>query len=355
MNSAVPRINIERVAQSRAAVDIAGSEIPFSSVFSDHMLVATFRDGRWKQADIRRYGSLDITPSASSLNYGLSVFEGLKAHRTVGGEIALFRPRESAARLNRSARRLALPEVPEQLFVDGLKELLRLDRAWVPQHDRGALYVRPILFSIDPSVRVKPPEQCLFVIFTLPFTYTFAAPLDLLIDEEHVRAFPGGTGDIKSAGNYAAAMLAERRAQIAGFNGVLWLDAEHRRYVEECGVMNLFFVIEDSVVTPALSGTILPGITRDSAITLLRDMGKNVVERPLPVQDLLSAHENGTLKECFGTATAVTLARIRRIRHRERDIMLPTSEQSLAVALRQRLIAVATGEMPDPYSWLEIV
>lgn len=352
--AAIPALGIQRTLASRAASVASAEQIAFSSVFSDHMLVASFRDGRWQEAVIREYGALALPPNISALQYGLSVFEGLKAHRTVDGHVALFRPSANAARLNRSAARLAMPEVPEQLFLQGLRELVKLDREWVPAADRGALYIRPCLFSVDPSVRVKSPEECLFVIFTFPFTNYYRGAVDLLVSERYVRAFPGGTGDVKPAGNYAPALLAEREAQQAGFHSVLWLDGVERAYIEECGVMNVFFVLGDTVVTPPLGGTILAGVTRDSALTVLRDLGLRVVERPVALQEVLAAHDDGSLRECFGTGTAATVSPVRRIRYRDRDIELPLAgESSVGATLRDRLVAIATGRSPDTHGWLD--
>jgi len=356
MSADVPPIRVERVQVSRVAQVQAAKEIAFSSVFSDHMLVAAFRNGRWQDATIREYGPLALPPNISSLQYGLSVFEGLKAHRTPNGRVALFRPRDNAARLNRSAFRMTLPEVPERLFLDGLRELVRLDQAWTPSLEQGALYIRPCLFSIDPSVRVKPPEECLFVIVTFPFTSYYTGALDLLAEERYARAFPGGTGDIKAAGNYAPAMLAEREARNAGFHSVLWLDGETHSFVEECGVMNVFFLIGDSVVTPALNGNILAGITRNSAIRVMRDVGIEVIERAISVDELLAAHDNGTLKECFGTGTAATLSHVQRIRVRGHDIRFPPiTERSLGATVRNRLVQIATGQITDTCEWLDYV
>ena len=347
-------LTIQRTPASRAASGANAEQIAFSSIFSDHMLVASFRAGGWQEAAIREYGALPLPPNISALQYGLSVFEGLKAHRTTDGKVALFRPAANVARLNRSAARLAMPEVPEQLFLHGLRELVKLDRDWVPPADRGALYIRPCLFSVDPSVRVKPPEECLFVIFTFPFTHYYRGAVDLLVSEQYVRAFPGGTGDIKPAGNYAPTLVAEREAQQAGLHSVLWLDGVERTYVEECGVMNTFFVLSDTVVTPPLGGTILPGVTRDSALTVLRDLGLRVVERRIALQEILGAHEDGSLRECFGTGTAATVSPVRRIRYRNRDIDLPSaSDGSIGATLRDRLIAIATGRSPDTHGWLE--
>lgn len=345
---------IEPSSHSRLPEDL--SSVEFSSVFSDHMLTATYSDGSWHGMAISPYGPLSLPPSISALQYGISVFEGLKAHRTANGDVAVFRPRENARRLNRSATRLAMPSFPEDAFMSGLRELVRLDSAWVPPAGQGALYVRPCLFSIDTSVRVKPANEYLFVIFTFPFGSYYSAPVDVLVAEQHVRSFPGGTGAVKAAGNYSSALVADLEARRAGFSTVMWLDGVHRKYVEECGVMNAFFVIDDVVITPSLNGSILPGITRDSALTLLREMGLCVIERLVSIDEVLSAHERGSLRECFGTGTAATLSQVHRIRYRDREIALPPVEnQVIGASLRDRLIGIATGRVADSHGWLEKV
>jgi branched-chain amino acid aminotransferase len=208
----------------------------------------------------------------------------------------LFRPWENARRLNRSASRLAMPEAPEPLFLEGLRELLQLDREWVPPTSAGALYIRPCLFSIEESIRVSPAEHYLFTIVTCPVGAYFSAPVDVLVTNRYVRTFPGGTGDVKPAGNYAPGLLAEREARAQGFTAVMWLDGREQRYVEGCGVMNVFFVIDDRVLTPELSGTILAGVTRDSVITLLHEMGLDIVERRVSVDELVESHTQGRLR-----------------------------------------------------------
>jgi branched-chain amino acid aminotransferase len=249
-----------------------------------------------------------------------------------------------------------MPAVPESIFLDGLRELVHLDQAWIPPADMGALYIRPILFSVDPSIRVKPAESFRFIILTSPFGAYFAAPVDALVSEQYVRAFPGGTGDIKPAGNYAAALLADQEAREAGFHTVMWLDAQERRYVEESGVMNVFFVFRDHVATPALTGTILPGITRDSVITLLRDMGHHVREDRISIDDVFKSHERGGLLECFGTGTAATVSHVRRIRYRDQALELPpVEERKVGPAAREKLLAIMTGKEPDPHGWIEAV
>lgn len=346
---------VERVTKSRVQeVDLAN--LPFSSVFSDHMFCAEFHDGRWSGGRIQPYGPVPLSPSITGLHYGISVFEGMKAHKAADGHPLLFRPRENARRFQRSAARLAMPPVPEAMFLDALRELVQLDRAWIPPADSGALYIRPVLFSTDPSIRVKPADHCQFIIFTFPFGAYFSAPVDVLVSERYVRAYPGGTGDTKPAGNYAAALLADQEARDAGFGAVMWLDATEHRYVEECGVMNVFFVIGEEVVTPALSGTILPGITRDSVITLLRDMGYRLKEERVSIDDLFRHHDNGRLLECFGTGTAATVSHVGRIRYRDRTMTLPPVEKRpIGPAVREKLLAVMTGREPDPRGWIERV
>ena len=355
MTTGTTKFATERVRQSRVtAVDF--SDLPFGTAFSDHMLLAEFRDGSWGDLTIKPYGPLALPPNISALQYGVSVFEGLKAHRSPAGDILLFRPSVNARRLDRSAARLAMPSLPEGLFVEGLRELLKLDRRWVPPTELGSLYIRPVLFSVDESIRVKPAERYMYVVFTCPVGPYFTAPLEVLITDRYVRAFPGGTGDIKPAGNYAPTLLAEQEARAAGFHHVIWLDGVERRFIEECGVMNIFFVIDDRVVTPPLGGTILPGVLRDSVLRLLLDMGLKVEERRFSVEELIDSHSSGSLRECFGTGTAATVSHVKRIRYRDQDLMLPEIEQrTVGPAVRERLVNIMTGRSHDPYGWIERV
>jgi branched-chain amino acid aminotransferase len=249
-----------------------------------------------------------------------------------------------------------MPEVPEPLFMDGLRALVRLDREWVPPTNAGALYIRPCLFSIEESIRVKPAEHYVFIVFTCPVGAYFTAPVDVLVTDRYVRAFPGGTGDVKPGGNYAAALLAEREAGGKGFHTVMWLDGREQRYVEECGVMNVFFVVDGRVITPELSGTILAGVTRDSVITLLRDVGLDVQERRVSVDELVESYSQGRLRECFGTGTAATVSHIRRIRYQDHELLLPpVEERAIGPEVRGRLLAIMTGQAPDSHGWIERV
>jgi branched-chain amino acid aminotransferase len=348
-----PEIRIERAAESRWSEAQAAAPA-FGRVFGDHMLVAEYHDGAWHDPVIRPYGPLPLPPSISALHYGQAAFEGMKAHRSPAGEVLLFRPRENALRFQRSAERLAMPPVPEDLFLGGLRALLRLDERWVPAIGAGALYIRPVIFSSDPAIGVRAGERYLFVIMTCPFGAYFASPVDVFVTRRFARAFPGGTGDVKPAGNYGPALLAEREARAQGCQSVLWLDAREQRYVEECGVMNVFFVIGDRVVTPALSGTILPGVTRDSVITLLRDAGWTVEERQVGIDELTEAHAAGRLREAFGTGTAATVTHIKRIHCDGKDLVLPPIENRRAgPEARERLTAIMIGAAADPHGWVE--
>jgi branched-chain amino acid aminotransferase len=345
-------IEVRRIAKSRIDErDLSAQS--FGTVFCDHMLVAECQDGEWTDARIEPYGPLLLPPSISGLQYGISVFEGHKAFRTVRGEVVLFRPHKNWERLGRSCRRLVLPEVPEDIYIEGLKELIRIDQDWVPGPDEGALYIRPCVFATDAALRVGPPSVCRFVIFTCAVGRYYPAPLRLLVTTDHVRAFPGGTGNVKPAGNYAPALLAEAQARRRGFSGVLWLDGRERRFVEEAGVMNVFFVIDGTVVTPGLSDTILPGITRDSVITLLETMGIPVEERPVAIDEIVAAHATGRLRECFGTGTAATISHVVEISYQGKTLTLPpVADREIAPAVLTSLTALRTGRQPDHLGWL---
>jgi branched-chain amino acid aminotransferase len=345
-------IPITRTRESRLS-EALRENAEFGCVFSDHMLVAENHNGKWNEPEILPYGPMSLQPSISTLHYGQSIFEGFKAHRTAAGGIALFRPKDNYARLNRSAARLAMPNVPEALFFDGISELVRLDREWAPHREGGALYVRPLYFALDESLMVRPARRYRLVVFTCPVGPYFSEPIHLLAEEHFVRAFPGGTGDIKASGNYAGGLLAARMAQEQGFHNVLWLDAAEHRFVEEVGVMNVFFVIGRTAITPPLSGTILPGVTRDCVITLLRETGVPTEERAISIDEIFVANARGKLTEAFGAGTAAIVAPIASIYHRDREVRLPLEPQpSIGNAVRSRLQAIQTGREPDSHGWL---
>jgi branched-chain amino acid aminotransferase len=349
MPQAIP---VSRVSKSRLTEALRESS-EFGCTFSDHMFVADWEAGSWKPPQIVPFGPISFSPALTPFHYGQAIFEGFKAHRTANGGVALFRPRENFARLSRSAERLAMPQVPKSLFLDGVVELVRLDRDWIPHREGGSLYIRPVYFGVEDTLLVRPANRYRLIIMTSPVGPYFSQPIRLLAEERFVRAFPGGTGDSKAAGNYAGGLLAARLAQEKGFHNVLWLDGIERRYVEESGVMNIAFVIDGKVVTPPLGGTILPGVTRDSALTLLREMGVPVEERRVTIDELLSAHAAGKLTEAFGIGTAAIIAPIALIHYREHDISFAgPRESSIATKLRSRLVAIQTGREADSHHWL---
>jgi branched-chain amino acid aminotransferase len=318
------------------------------------MLVADCTSGVWGEPEIRPYGPLPMSPALSALHYGQSIFEGFKAYRTARGP-AIFRMRDNYQRLNRSAARLCMPPLPEDTFMAGIAALVQLDREWVPERAGGALYIRPIYFATDEALSVKPSASYRFAVITSPVPPYFSGTVHLRAEETYVRAFPGGTGDIKPAGNYAGAMLAAQQAQAEGFQNVLWLDGVEHRWVEEGGLMNLVFAIDGAVVTPPLAGTILPGIVRESFLTLAREMGLDVEERPVGIDELFSLHAQGRLTEGAGVGTGVAFAPLGRIRWRDREIDLTPAAGSVLGRIADRLDAIRTGKVPDSRGWVMYV
>lgn len=352
MNTLEHSVHITPVEASRLdQVDMRN--LPFGRVFSDHMLVVHYREGKWQRPEIMPYGKLELAPSISSLNYGQSIFEGMKAHRGPAGEAILFRPDANLRRMNRSARRMSMPTIPEEVFMDGLKALIKQDEAWIPTLEQGALYIRPLYFATDEFIGVRASETYTFVIFTCPVGPYYSEPVKLLATKDFIRAAIGGTGSAKTSGNYAAAMLPDALAKKQGYHNVLWLDAKEHRYIEECGTMNVFFVIDGTVITPPLGGTILPGITRNSLLRLLKDAGKPVEVRPISIYEVEEAYEEGSLEEVFGAGTAASVSHISTIGFNGRDMFLPPVEdRPISNWLGERLNAIKTGRGEDPYQWV---
>ena len=355
MSSAVtssPAIRVRRVAESRLPqVDLAN--VPFGRVYSDHMLSARCEDGVWDEPEIVPFGDISLHPATAVLHYAQAIFEGMKAHLTDDGTPVLFRPEENWRRMNRSARRMVMAEVPEEIFLGGIRELVRLDREWIPANEHGSLYIRPFLFASDPYIGVSPSREYRFYVMTAPVGAYYEGSVSLYVTRKWIRAAEGGIGEAKAAGNYSASYYGMKEAREHGCDNVLWLDSREHRFVEECGTMNMMFVIGDRVVTPPLGGTILPGITRDSAIQLLRDqMGRTVEERPLSIEEVAGAGEAGTLHECFGVGTAAVVTPVARLTGGGVQVRLP-EETPLQNELRDRLTGIRLGRRPDPYGWVD--
>ncbi|MCI4666903.1 MAG: branched-chain amino acid aminotransferase [Bacteroidia bacterium] len=348
-------LKITQASETRIS-EIDMNNIPFGRVFSDHMLVAHCINGEWQQAEIKPYAPLNLTPANSALNYGQSVFEGMKAHKSPEGRPVLFRARENWLRINYSAHRMAMPPIPEEIFMEGIRELVKLDSNWLPNPDQGALYLRPLYFAADEYIGVKASDNYTFVVFTCPVGPYYSEPVNLLVNKDYIRAAIGGTGAAKAAGNYASAMLPDKMAKANGYHNVMWLDARHGEYVEECGTMNIFFVIDGEVVTPRLTGTILPGITRNSCIQLMEANGYKVTARQVSVYELQQAYREGKLEECFGTGTAATVSHVAKIGFGGEEWVLPAvSERKIGPWLYNALMDYRLGAVEDTFGWVELL
>ena len=343
-------LKVTRAAESRLT-EAVREQSPFGSAFADHVLVADYANGRWGEPEIRPYGPMPLSPALVALHYAQSLFEGFKAYRTPRGP-AIFRMHDNYLRLNRSAARLCMPAVPEDIFMAGITALVQIDREWAPTGAGAALYIRPLYFATDETLSVTPSATYRFIVMTSPVPPYFSGMVHLRAEERYVRAFPGGTGDIKPAGNYAGAMLAIHEAKTEGFHNVLWLDGIEHRWIEEGGLMNVVFTVDEGVVTPPLTGTILPGIVRDSFLTVARDLGVRVDERPIAIDELFDLHAAGRLSEGAGVGTGVALAPLGRIRWRDREIDLTPKGDSLLGRIGAALDAIRTGKAPDPRGWV---
>ena len=345
-------VRIQKRLHSRIS-EIDMNNIPFGREFSDHMLVINYTNGKWQQPEIRPYGPLAFTPAMSALNYGQSIFEGMKAYRGDDGDIRLFRIKDNITRMNRSAERMCMPVIPEALFENGLRQLLELDKDWVPRQEQGSLYIRPLMYATDDYIGVKSSDDYQFVIFTCPVGLYYKEPVNLLVTKEFVRAAIGGTGAAKAAGNYAAAMLPDKIAKAQGYHNILWLDGRDHLYIEECGTMNVFFVVGDTVLTPRLVGTILPGITRKSVLRLLRENGYKLEVRRISIHEIEEAYEEGLLKETFGTGTAASIAHVNMIGFQGKQMYLPpVEERKIGNWLSDTLNGIKFGNIEDPFHWV---
>lgn len=344
-------IKIHLTEKSRIG-ELDENNIGFGKIFSDHMFQVNWDGEKWTNAQILPYGSLSLSPATSALHYGQSIFEGLKAFNT-GTEIGIFRPEENWKRLNVSARRMVMPEVPRELFMEGLVKLVDIDRQWVPKSSGSSLYIRPFMFATDDYVGVKPSGKYTLIIFCCPVGPYYDKPLRVKVEEEFSRAAPGGTGFTKCAGNYGASMYPTRLAQDEGYDQVLWTDPVTHEFVEETGTTNFFAVIGDKVISPVLDGTLLAGITRDSIIQILKQEGHTVEERKLGVAELKEAFAKGQLKELFITGTAATLINLVGFGHHGHfyDVMAQ-GDTSISKKAKQIMDDLRYGKIADTFGWM---
>src|SRR5689334_1548674 len=306
-------IPVTKVERSKLN-DIPLENIPFGKYFTDHMLEADYENGEWKNVEIKPYQPLLMSPSLAALHYGQAIFEGIKAYKDQKGDSYIFRPQDNFQRFNVSAERMQMPAVPEEIFMEGMKQLVALDKNWIPQKEDHSLYIRPFMFASDEVIGVKPSENYKFMIILSPTGPYYNAPMRIYVEEQYVRAVPGGVGYAKAAGNYGAAMYATAQAKKKGYDQVLWTDAFEHKYVQEIGTMNVIFIIGNKAVTPDLGqGTILAGVTRDSALTLLKEAGFEIEERAISIDEIMEAYKAGVLHEVFGTGTAATITMIKEL------------------------------------------
>lgn len=331
------------------------NNIPFGRVFADHMFIIDYEEGEWKNGRILPYGNLSLSPALSCIHYGQAIFEGMKAYNSPSEDILLFRPLENQKRLNKSAERMCMPSVPEDIFMSGLETLLNIDAAWIPDQEGSSLYIRPFMIGTDDYLGVKPSSKYSFIIYFCPVGSYYNQHLRIQVEEKYVRAAAGGVGYAKAAGNYAASMYPASLVQKNGYQQLLWTDAIEHKYIEELGTSNFFALIDDTLVTPQLEGTILDGITRRSVITLAKHLGMKVEEKRFEVAELIEAAKNGSLKEAFATGTAATLAKIETINFRGTDYNLDVDSSVVAEELANKLDAIKNGHAEDPFGWVHTV
>lgn len=345
-------IDITKANQSRVN-EVDFDDIPFGRVFSDHMFVADYEDGEWKDFRIVPFGPFSMHPASMVLHYGQAIFEGMKASKNLDDRPMFFRPEMHARRINASAQRICMPNIPEDLFLEALHTLVSLDQGWIPPKEGSALYIRPFMFANDEFIGVRPSSKYRFIIFTGPVGPYYPKPVRLIAEQQYVRAFKGGTGEAKAAGNYAASLLPARIAQEKGYDQVMWMDGREFKYIQEVGTMNIFFVINGKVITPATDGAILKGITRDSVLTILRDKGYEVIEKPVHIEEIVAAYDAGTLQEVFGTGTAAVVSHVAEIAYGDNVMHLPSIEdRQVGNMVKDVIDGLRSGRVEDTYGWI---
>ena len=334
-----------------ASMDL--NNIPFGKYFTDHMLEANYENGEWGAVEIKPYQALTIDPACAALHYGTAIFAGIKAYKSREGKVFIFRPEDNFKRFNISAERMEMPVIPEEIFMEGMKQLVRLDQKWIPAKADHSLYIRPFMFSTDEVIGVKPSSKYKFMIILSPTGPYYSAPMRIYAEEKFVRAVEGGVGYTKNAGNYGSSMHATAEAKRKGFDQVLWMDAFEHKYVQECGTMNVFFIIGNSAITPSIDeGTILAGVTRDSVIQILKDMGLKVEERRLGMDEIIEAYKNKDLTEIFGTGTAATISPIKELLYKDFVMTFETEKWKVAPEVKRRLNDIKEGRAEDKYHWM---
>jgi branched-chain amino acid aminotransferase len=348
-------IKICKAANSRLN-EIDFKNLQFGKHFSDHMLICDYHDGQWHEPTIVPFANLSLSPATLALHYGQTVFEGMKAFRMVDGRINIFRMERHYDRFARSLQRMSMAVVPKGIFVEGLKALVDLDKDWIPQETDCALYLRPFVIATENAFGVKVSSDYRFIIFTAPVPSVYSKPIKVKVETQYIRAAKGGTGFAKCGGNYGASFYPTQLARQQGYDQLLWTDAAHHKFIEESGMMNVAFVIDDIIVTPPSSETVLDGVTKDSLLTLANDLEFRVEERPVSLDELESAFRKNSITEAFGVGTAAVVAPIKTININDNDLHLPEySHENLSHKLKQKLERIRAGRDEDVYNWCHVV
>ena len=328
------------------------NNIPFGKIYSDHMFVVDYIDGKWDNPEIKPLELMPTHPGNLAWHYGQAIFEGMKATLSKDGTPLLFRPEKHIERLNASAERMCMATLPEDLFHDAIRTFVALESAWIPPQEGSALYIRPMMYATDATIGVRPSDTYRFVILGLPVGPYYANPVKLKAADTYVRACKGGVGEAKTAGNYAASLLPAKIAREEGYDQMMWLDGHEFKYIQEVGTMNIFFAFKDKIVTPALNGAILKGITRDSIITLLRDKGHIIEERDLTINEVFEEYNKGNLLEVFGTGTAAVIAPVEKIKWKDQIINLRPEEYTIAPYAKNTINKIRNQEIEDTHGWI---
>jgi len=348
------QIKIEKTTQPKAKPD--GKNLGFGKIFTDHMFEMDYTEGKgWHDARVVPLHNLSLSPACMVFHYGQEMFEGLKAYRGKDGKVRLFRPDMNAKRTNNTNDRLCIPQLPIEDFVEAVKAVVKVDEDWIPTEDGTSLYIRPFIIATDEFLGVAPSKTYKFMIILSPSGAYYAsglAPVGIWIEDEYVRAVRGGIGFAKTGGNYAASLAAQVKAHDDGYSQVLWLDGVERKYIEEVGAMNIFFKIDGTVITPELNGSILPGVTRDSVISLCKKMGLPVEERKISAEELLAAQKSGKLEECFGSGTAAVISPVGKLRYQD-DVMIINNNEigEISQKLYDTITGIQNGTVEDDMGW----
>ena len=345
-------IKLSKVKSSKISkVDF--SDLGFCKYYTDHMFVCEYENNEWKNFRIIPFQDLNLSPACTTLHYGQTIFEGLKAYKNEKDEILIFRPDKNAKRFNSSAERMCMPSLPEKYFINSIEELLKIEKDWVPKGEENSLYIRPLMFAIDPYIGIKPADKYLFIIICGLAGGYYSEPVNVKIETEYTRAVKGGVGFAKTAANYAAALYPAVQAQKEGFHQLIWTDGKEHNFVEESGTMNLFFVIDNKLITPPLGDTVLDGVTRDSIISVCPELDIDIEIRKISVKEIIDALGNGSMTEAFGAGTAATIAPIKTIAFKPKKYNLPKNNKlTFSKKILDYLNNLKFGKIDDKFNWV---